>query len=310
MLKRKSLVVVALALFTSVAGARDLKSIGVTIGSLGNPYFVALTQGVEKEAKSINPSVKVVAVSADYDFAKQVNQIDNFIAAGTDLILLNAVDPKVIGAAVKKAQAAGVIVIAVDSRADQVDATVQTDNVQAGEIACAYIADKLHGKGSVIIQNGPQLSGVIDRVNGCKSVFARHPDIKILSDDQNGKASREGGLAVMQGLLTRFNNIDAMFAINDPQAVGSDLAIKQFGRRGLFITSVDGSPEVDAALRSGNSSIEASASQNPFAIGQQGVKVGYDIMNGKKPKGSVQLVPSTLVTKANVSGYKGWSLQP
>jgi ribose transport system substrate-binding protein len=50
MLKRKSLVVVALALFTSVAGARDLKSIGVTIGSLGNPYFVALTQGVEKEA--------------------------------------------------------------------------------------------------------------------------------------------------------------------------------------------------------------------------------------------------------------------
>jgi ribose transport system substrate-binding protein len=151
---------------------------------------------------------------------------------------------------------------------------------------------------------------VIDRVNGCKSVFARHPDIKILSDDQNGKASREGGLAVMQGLLTRFNNIDAMFAINDPQAVGSDLAIKQFGRRGLFITSVDGSPEVDAALRSGHSSIEASASQNPFAIGQQGVKVGYDIMNGKKPKGSVQLVPSTLVTKANVSSYKGWSLQP
>ncbi|OXC77416.1 Xylose ABC transporter, periplasmic xylose-binding protein XylF [Caballeronia sordidicola] len=310
MLKQKSLVVLALALFTSVAGARDLKSIGVTLGSLGNPYFVALTQGVEKEAKSINPTVKVIAVSADYDFAKQVNQIDNFIAAGTDLILINAVDPQVIGAAVKKAQAAGVIVIAVDARADQVDATVQTDNVQAGEIACAYIADKLHEKGNVIIQNGPQLSGVTDRVNGCKSVFAKHPDIKILSDDQNGKASREGGLAVMQGLLTRFSKIDAMFAINDPQAVGSDLAIKQFGRRGLFITSVDGSPEVDAALRSGNSSIEASASQNPFAIGQQAVKVGYDIMNGKRPKSSVQLVPSTLVTKANVSSYKGWTIQP
>ena len=310
MLKRKALLVLALALITNVAGARDLKSIGVTLGSLGNPYFVALIQSVEKKAKSINPAVKVVAVSADYDFARQVNQIDNFIAAGADLILINAVDPKVIGAAVKKAQAAGIVVVAVDARADQVDATVQTNNVQAGEIACAYIVDKLHGNGSVIIQNGPQLSGVIDRVNGCKSEFAKHPGIKILSDDQNGKASREGGLTVMQGLLTRFSKIDAMFAISDPQAVGSDLAVKQFGRRDLFITSVDGSPDVNAALKSGSSSIEASASQNPFVIGQQAVEIGNDIMNGKKPKSRVVLVPSKLVTKANVSSYKGWSAQP
>ena len=59
---------------------------------------------------------------------------------------------------VKRAQAAGIVVVAVDVAAAGADATVQTNNIQAGEIACQYIADKLGGKGGkVIIQNGPQV---------------------------------------------------------------------------------------------------------------------------------------------------------
>jgi ribose transport system substrate-binding protein len=77
---------------------------------------------------------------------------------------------------------------------------VTTNNVQAGEISCQYIVDKLGGKGDVIIENGPQVSAVIDRVTGCKSVFAKHPDIKVLSGDQDGKGSREGGLTGGAGL--------------------------------------------------------------------------------------------------------------
>ena len=89
------------------------------------------------------------------------------------MILLNAADAKAIAPAVKRAQAAGIVVVAVDVAAAGVDATVQTNNVQAGEIACQFIVDKLGGKGKVIIQNGPQVSAVIDRVNGCKSVLAQ-----------------------------------------------------------------------------------------------------------------------------------------
>src|SRR5690606_30674279 len=148
---------------------------------------------------------------------------------------LNAVDPKAIEPAVKKAQAAGIVVMAVDVAAAGADATVQTNNVQAGEIACQYIVDKLGGKGDVIIQNGPQVSAVIDRVNGCKAVFEKAPGINILSSDQDGKGSREGGLNVMQGHLTRFPKIDAVFAINDPQAIGTDLAAKQLNRKGIII---------------------------------------------------------------------------
>lgn len=307
MLKQLLLAGVALAAVTGTASAKDLNSIGITLGSLGNPFFVALSQGAEAKAKEINPNVAVNTASADYDLNKQFTQIDNFIASGVDMILVNAADPNAIAPAIKRAQAAGIVVIAVDVAAAGADATVQTNNVQAGEIACQYIADKLGADGGkVIIQNGPQVGAVVDRVNGCKEVLATNGNIEILSDDQDGKGSREGGLTIMQGHLTRFQEVDAVFTINDPQAVGSDLAAKQLGRSEFFITSVDGAPDIETALK-GNTLVEASASQDPYMIAQTAVEVGYKIMNGEKPAETMILLPSELITRDNVGDYKGWS---
>jgi ribose transport system substrate-binding protein len=295
-----------LAMLTSVAPAKELKSVGLTLGSLGNPYFVALTKGAEAKAKEINPNVKVVATSADYDLNKQFSQIDNFIAAGVDLILLNAADANAIFPAVKRAQQAGIVVVAVDVAAKGVDATVQTNNVQAGEISCQYLADKIGDKGNVIIENGPQVSAVVDRVKGCKEALGKYPGIKILSYDQDGKGSRDGGMNVMQGYLTRFPDIAGVFTINDPQAIGSGLAAAQLKHKDIVITSVDGAPDMEVALKR-DTSIVASASQDPYGMAELAVSVGYDIMNGKKPADPMILMPSKLITRDNVSQYKGWS---
>jgi ribose transport system substrate-binding protein len=291
---------------SSFAADKPLKSIGITVGSLGNPYFVTIAKGAEAKAKQINPDAKVIAVSSDYDMNKQFTQIDNFISAHVDMILINAVDPKAIEPAVKKAQKAGIVVVAVDVAAAGADATVQTNNVQAGEISCDFLAKKLNGKGNVVIENGPQVSAVIDRVKGCKSVLAKNPGIKVLSDDQDAKGSREGGMNAMQGYLTRFPKLDGVFAINDPQAIGTDLAAKQLHRNNIVITSVDGAPDIETALKS-DTQVQASASQDPWSMAQQAVSVGYDLMNGKKPSSSMILLPSTLVTRENVGNYKGWS---
>jgi ribose transport system substrate-binding protein len=158
----------------------------------------------------------------------------------------------------------------------------------------------------VIIQNGPQVSAVIDRVNGCKSVFKKNPDIKVLSDDQDAKGSREGGLNVMQNHLTRFPKVDAVFAINDPQAIGADLAARQLNRKNIVITSVDGAPDIEAALKADNQ-IQASASQDPYMIAQKAVEIGQEVLNGKKPAQPMVLLPSVLVTRATIKDYKGWS---
>ncbi|MCP3711191.1 ABC transporter substrate-binding protein [Paraburkholderia sp. CNPSo 3274] len=290
------------------AADKQLKSIGITVGSLGNPYFVTIVQGAEAKAKQINPNAKVTAVSADYDLNKQFTQIDNFISAHVDMILLNATDPKAIEPAVKKAQAAGIVVMAVDVAAAGANATVQTDNVKAGAISCEYLAKKINNTGNVIIQNGPQVSAVIDRVNGCKQVLAKTPGIKILSDDQDAKGSREGGMNVMQGYLTRFPKIAGVFAINDPQAIGSDLAAKQLHRSNIVITSVDGAPDIETALKS-DTLVQASASQDPWKMAQTAVQVGYEIMNGKKPANPMIEMTPQLVTRDNVGSYKGWSSQ-
>ena len=302
-----TLAVIASLLGASAAQAQNkqIKNVGITLGSMGNPFFVSLAKGAEAKVKQYNPNAKVNALSADYDLNKQFSQIDGFIASGVDMILVNAIDAKAIEPALQKAKKAGIVVVGVDVAANGADATVQTNNVQAGEIACQYIAEKLGGKGNVIIQNGPQVSAVIDRVNGCKSVLKKSPDIKILSDDQDAKGSREGGLNVMQNHLTRFPKVDAVFAINDPQAIGTDLAARQLNRKNIVITSVDGAPDIETALK-GDTQVQASASQDPYMIAQKAVEIGQDIMNGKKPAETMTLLPSTLITRANVKDYKGW----
>ncbi|MCF5194762.1 substrate-binding domain-containing protein [Pseudomonas sp. PA-6-1H] len=294
------------ALMSHGVEARELKALGISMGSLGNPYFVTLADGATARAKELNPAVKVTSVSADYDLSKQFSQIDNFISSKVDLILLNAVDPSAMASAIKKARDAGIVVVAVDVGAKGVNATVQTDNVEAGKLACQFLVDKLAGKGNVIIQNGPQVTAVTDRVKGCKAALAGAPDIKVLSDDQDGKGSREGGLNVMQGYLTRFPKIDGLFAINDPQAIGSDLAAKQLKRSGIIITSVDGAPDIENALKT-DTQIQASASQDPWAMAQTAVNVGNDILNDRAPAEAVTLLTPKLITRDNVATYSGWS---
>lgn len=289
------------------ASAKDLNKVGISVGLLGNPFFVATIKGIEDAAKKINPKVEVTSVSADYDLNKQVSQVDSFIAAGVDVIMLNAVDAKAIAPAVKKAQAAGIIVAAFDVSAPGADVTVMTNNVKAGEEACQYLVDHTGGKGDYVILNGPASSSILERVKGCKNVLSQHADIKILSDDQNAEGSRDGGLKVFQSLLTRFDKIDAVFAINDPTAIGAQLAAKQLNRSEFIFTAVDGAPDIEKELSSGKSMIKASASQDPYVMAGQSLTMAAELLAGKKPAEATVLLDPKLITAENLKDYKGWT---
>jgi len=289
------------------ASAKDLNKVGISVGLLGNPFFVATIKGIEDAAKKINPKVEVTSVSADYDLNKQVSQVDSFIAAGVDVIMLNAVDAKAIAPAVKKAQAAGIVVAAFDVSAPGADVTVMTNNVKAGEESCQYLVDYTGGKGNYVILNGPASSSILERVKGCKDVLKKHPDIKILSDDQNAEGSRDGGLKVFQSLLTRFDKIDGVFAINDPTAIGAQLAARQLNRSEFIITAVDGAPDIEKEFASGNSMIKASASQDPYVMAGQSLQMAAEVLAGKKPAESTVLLDPKLITADNLKDYKGWT---
>jgi ribose transport system substrate-binding protein len=306
MLKKLLLAGVALTCAIGTASAKELKSVGVTLGSLGNPFFVSMTKGVEAKLQEIGKDINVSVVSSDYDLNKQFSQMDSFTAAGVDLILLNAADPKAIAPAVKRAQEAGIVVVAIDVAAAGADVTVQTDNVKAGQLGCQFMVDKIGGKGNVVIINGPQVSSIVDRVNGCKQVLDQHPEIELLSSDQDGKASRDGGLNVMQGLLTRFPKIDGVFSVNDQMAIGADLAAKQLGRSEFAIVGVDGAPDVEAALRS-ETLVQASVAQDPYFMALKALEVGNEVLGGKKPAEPTVLLEPKLITRDNVKDYRGWS---
>src|SRR5215510_419859 len=281
-------VAAGLALLVGLAGPlyaqSKLKAVAVTVGDLGNPFFVQIAHGAQAEAKKINPSVKFTAESSNYDVNNQTNQLDNFIASGANLILLNAADSKGIAPAVMRAKAAGIIVIAIDVGAEGgVDATITSNNKQAGLECGQYVADRLKGKGQVVIVNGPPVTSVVDRVGVFVEVIKKYPDIKILSQDQNASGKRDEGLRVMTDLLTAYPKIDAVFSINDPASIGCDLAAKQAQRKEFFIASVDGAPDVVPYLKDKDSLIACSAAQSPYVMAQKAVEVGNDILNGKKP---------------------------
>lgn len=297
----------AAGMTAGAAGAAELEKVGISVGSLGNPFFVALAEGATDRAREVNPDVEVLTVGYDYDLNKQFTQIDNFIAAGVQLILLNPGDPNAIEPAIRRAQKAGIEVVAVDTAAEGADATITTDNVQAGEIACQHIVDSLDGEGNVIIQNGPQVSAVVDRVAGCRKAFEAAPGITILSDDQDGKGSRDGGMSVAQAQLTRFSDVDAIFTINDPQALGAELAAKQLGRTDIIITSVDGAPDIEAALARDDTLIKASAAQDPYRMAQEAMEIGLKLLDGSAPDAPVTLIPAELITEDNVADYQGWT---
>ena len=293
----------------SVSAAQPLRSVAITVGDLGNPFFVQIAKGAEAKARELGGAgVKVTAVSSGYDLNQQTNQMEDFIAAKVDLIVLNAADTKGIAPAVRKARAAGIVVVAVDVAAEGgVNATVMSDNVQAGRLAAEFLVRRLGGKGDVVIVNGPPVSAVADRVAGAEAVFKANPGIRVLSRDQNAGGNRQGGMNVMTDLLTAHPKVGAVFAINDPSGLGAALALRQARRDDVVVAAVDGAPDAEKALQDARSAFAATAAQDPFTMAGKAVEVGFSILQGRPAPSERVLVPVSLVTRENIAGYRGWT---
>jgi ribose transport system substrate-binding protein len=284
-------------------GPKQIKTIGLTVQAISNPFFVAIQHGAEAEAKKIGATV--IMEDANHDIGKQSDEIDDFIQKQVDLILLNAVDSAGIAPAVKRAVAAGIPVVAVDVGADGgVAATVASDNVAAGRLACQYMSDRLKGQGKIAIVDGPPVTAVIDRVKGCKEVLTKNPGLQVVAT-QVGTGDRDKGLELGTNILTANPRLDAIFAINDPTALGVELAAQQAKRSNLFIIAVDGSPDAVTALKQ-KGLFAATAAQSPYDIARTGVQIGEKVVAGEKLTLTNVKVPVSLVTQDNVNNYTGW----
>nr|WP_314899949.1 substrate-binding domain-containing protein [uncultured Deefgea sp.] len=281
-------------------------SIGVSVSSLENPYFVALSHGARDKAKQINPKVKFTVASAGYGIDKQIAQIQSMIQKKVDLILVSASSEDGLAETLMSARQQGIIVIGVDVRAKGAMQTVLTNNVNAGYLVCDYLARSINGKGSAAIQTGPQVSSVIDRVAGCKQAWSKYPGIQLLSDAENGEGSVWGGYTATQQLIKQQGPVDIIFAINDRQAIGTQQTLQKAQQTHTKIGSVDGSQAVVSAIAQG-SSIIATASQSPGTMGQRAIELAIGLHQGSyKLSSDIELLQPTLVTPSNAAQFKAW----
>ncbi|MDA3628208.1 ABC transporter substrate-binding protein [Saccharopolyspora sp. WRP15-2] len=281
-----------------------IEKIGLMVQDMSNPFVSAMDKGAKESAAAIGATVNTQ--DAQLDLANQNNQIDAFIQQGVDLIVVSAVDESGLQPGIERAKRAGIIVVAVDTPAKGADAVIMTDAVQAGEKSCEYLFSQLGGKGNVLLVDGTPIQTIRDRITGCKNVLPKYPGIKVVGQ-QASKNDRASGLMVTTDMLTATPDVQGIFGMNDPSALGAVLAVEQGGKSGqVKVTGVDGSPEGVSELQRPGSPFVGTATQNPAEMVRQAVQVGQDIVAGKPPQRQTILIPSELVTRESVGQYAGW----
>lgn len=278
-MKRTLVMVLCLGCFwlagqSVVRADTDTLRVGVSLADLGNPFFYALAQHLQDAAndQSSQP-VDMTVVSSAYDLQRQQAQIRRFIDDRVDIILLSAADSVGIEPSIHQARQAGITVTAVDIDAQGADLSVTTDNVQAGMVACRYLAERMGREGDLGIINGASVSSVTDRVAGCRAALQEYPEIRLVSDRFNAGGTFGGGLEAMTFLLSQHPDINGVFAINDPSALGAAEAATLAGRGDVLITSVDGSDEVLSALAADHPNLIGTAAQSPEEMARRAIEM-------------------------------------
>ncbi|RNL82553.1 ABC transporter substrate-binding protein [Halostreptopolyspora alba] len=281
----------------------DVETVGLMVQDLSNPFFSAMEEGVEQAAKDMG--AEVVTEDGRQDLGAQNEHVDAFIQQDIDVLLINPVDSEGIEAAVDRAVKAGITVVAVDVAAEGAEAMITSDNVQAGELACEHLFEEIGGEGDILIIDGTPISSVRDRVEGCENVMEDYPDIEVASH-QHGDNNREEALTVATDMLTANPDVDGIFAINDPTALGATLAAEQAGVSDLAIVGVDGAPEAEEELAADDSMFVATAAQDPKLLGVTGLEMAVELHAGEELEEDTRLVETELITADNLDSYEGW----
>nr|WP_195179826.1 sugar ABC transporter substrate-binding protein [Mesorhizobium sp. INR15] len=266
-----------------------------------NPFFVKMKEGATAKAKELGVELKSYAGKIDGDSESQVAAIESCIADGAKGILITASDTKGIVPTVKKARDAGLLVIALDTPLDPLDAadaTFATDNLEAGKLIGAWAAATLGDKAKdakigfldltpsqptvdVLRDQGFMMGYGIDVKDPNK--IGDETDPRIVGHDvTNG--NEEGGRKAMENLLQKDSGITVIHTINEPAAVGAYQALKAVGlEKQVLIVSVDGGCPGVKSVTEGV--IGATSQQYPLQMAALGIEaIAAFAKDGTKPK--------------------------
>lgn len=275
--------------------AAGMPTVGLSISTLNNPFFVDLRDGARAAAKRLK--VNLVILDAQNDSAKEASGIEDLIAKKVAVIAINPTDSDAIVPTIKKINGAKIPVVTVDRGANggTVVAHIASDNVAGGKMAAEYVAKRLNGTGNVAMLEGiAGTSAARDRGKGFREGLKKFPGMKLVAV-QTADFDRAKGLSVMENILQAQKKIDAVFAQNDEMALGAIQAIEAAKRqKEMFVVGFDAIGDALAAVKAGK--MAATVAQQPKEMGRLAVEAAVKIINKQKvPKFTP--VPLKLITK-------------
>mgnify|MGYP001823934411 FL=1 len=294
--------VLALAAVAGTASAQDTSACLITKTDT-NPFFVKMREGAAAKAEELGIELNSYAGKVDGDHETQVAAIETCIANGVKGILLTASDTGSIVPAVQQARDAGILVIALDTPLDPIDAadmTFATDNFLAGELigqwAAAALGDAAADAkiGMLDLAVSQPTVGVLRDQGflqgfgidlGDPNKWGDEDDPRIVGNDVTA-GNEEGGRKAMENLLARDPMINVVYTINEPAAAGAYEALKSIGRENdVLIVSVDGGCPGVANVKDGI--IGATSQQYPLLMASKGIEaIAAWANDGVKPAAS------------------------
>ena len=282
-------------------------TIGMSQCNLGEPWRVQMNADIQAAAAA-HPELKVVFKDAQNDSLRQRSQIEEFIGAGVDLIIVSPKEAAPLTQPVAAAHAKGIPVIVLDRRVlgDAFTCFIGADNKRIGRAAGIWIAEKLGGKGRVVELKGlmtstpgqDRNSGFREGIKGSGLEIVFEADMKWLEPD----ARRE-----MESALARHPKIDLVYAHNDPGAHGAFLAAQAAGRdKEILFVGIDGLPhEGQVYVKRG---ILAASFEYPTG-GREAVETALKILAGEPVPKEITLA-SRVFTKEDVEAGGTWLKKP
>jgi ribose transport system substrate-binding protein len=227
----------------SFAQAAKTYTVGMSQCNLGEPWRVQMNADI-KAAAAQHPELKVIFNDAQNDTLKQRAQVEEFVSAKVDLLIISPKEAQPLTEPVARAFEAGIPVIVLDRAVlgDKYTCFIGADNKKIGKAAGQWIAKKLGGKGKVVELKGLMTSipgqdrhtGFREGIAGTDIQVIFEADMKWLEPD----ARKE-----MESALSRFDHIDLVYGHNDPGAHGAYLAAKAAGRDGIKFVGIDALPQ-------------------------------------------------------------------
>ncbi|WP_030976086.1 substrate-binding domain-containing protein [Streptomyces sp. NRRL S-1824] len=292
-------VVAAVSFFNSGNSGTTTK-VGMSLSTLNNPFFVQMKAGAQAEAK--DAGIDLTVTDAQNDASQQANQLQNFTGAGMQSIIVNPVDSDAVGPAVRAANKAHIPVVAADRGVNKADTAtlVASDNVAGGRLAAKALAEKLGGKGDIVVLQGTAgTSASRERGKGFTEGLRAYPGIKVVAS-QPADFDRTKGLDVMTNLLQSHPRITGVFAENDEMALGAVKALGSKAGKSVDVVGFDGTPDGLKAVAAGT--LYASVAQQPKELGKIAVQNAVEAARGKQVDSMVK-VPVKVVTEKNVADF-------